>query len=104
LSTELWLQRSRWCSALDGACRCLSGPGDLNAIELWYRAWLECELGGWLSAGLVVSNEAQNDAETGPSEQTAVLGVRNLPYLAEDLWVKGGALEEGDGAFAGDDA
>jgi hypothetical protein len=51
-----------------------------------------------------VSDESQDDAETGPGEQSAVLSVRNLPYLAEDLRVQSGSLEEGYGAFTSDDA
>jgi hypothetical protein len=51
-----------------------------------------------------VSNESQDDAEAGPGEQSAVLSVRNLPYLAEYLRVQGGTLEEGNGAFSSDDA
>lgn len=78
--------------------------GDLDAIELGYGCLLEGELGGWVSAGLIVTNEAQNDAEAGPGEQTTVLSVGNLPYLAEDLWVEGGALEERYGALASDNA
>jgi hypothetical protein len=49
-----------------------------------------------------VSNETQNDAEARPGEQATVLSVRDLPYLAEDLRVEGGAFEEGHGAFASD--
>ena len=51
-----------------------------------------------------MSDESQDDAETGPGEQSAVLSVRNLPYLAEDLRVQSGSLEEGYGAFTSDDA
>jgi hypothetical protein len=53
---------------------------------------------------LVVSNKTQYNAEARPSEQATVFGVRDLPYLAEDLRVEGGAFEEGNGAFASDDA
>jgi hypothetical protein len=82
----------------------LRSGGNLDAIELWYGCLLEGELGGWLSAGLVVSDETKDDAEAGPGEQTAVLSVGNLPYLAQDLRVEGCALEEGHGALASDDA
>ena len=82
----------------------MSSTRNLDAIELGYRALLEGEFGGWLPAGLVMSNETQYDAEPGPCEQTAVLGIRDLPYFAEDLRVEGGAFEEWDGAFASDDA
>lgn len=78
--------------------------GDLDAIELGYGCLLEGELGGWVSAGLIVSNETQNDAEAGPSEQATVLSVGNLPDLAEDLGVEGGAFEERYGALASDNA
>jgi hypothetical protein len=87
LSTKLRLQRSSWRSALGRARGCLCSAGDLNAIELRYGTLLEGELGGWLPTGLVVSNETQYDAETRPSEEATVLGIRNLPYLAEDLRV-----------------
>lgn len=53
---------------------------------------------------MIVSNESQDDAKSGSGKKPAVLGVCNLPYLAEDLGVQGGALEEGNGAFASDDA
>jgi hypothetical protein len=80
----------------------LGSAGDLDAIEFRYGSLLEGELGGWLSTGLVVSNETENDAEARPGEQATVLRVRDLPYLAEDLRVEGGAFEEGHGAFASD--
>jgi hypothetical protein len=82
----------------------LRSGGDLDAIELGYGCLLEGELGGWVSAGLVVTDETQNDAEAGPGEEATVLSVGNLPYLAEDLRVEGGAFEEGHGALAGDNA
>jgi hypothetical protein len=82
----------------------LRSGGDLDAIELGYGRLLEGELGGWVSAGLVVSDETQDDAEAGSGEEATVLSVGNLPYLAEDLRVEGGAFEEGHGALASDDA
>ena len=104
LSAQLWLERSRWYAALRRTSGCLCSARDLDAIELGYRCLLEGELGGWLSAGLVVTDKTQNDAEAGPGEQATVLSVGNLPYLAEDLRVEGGALEEGYGALASDNA
>ena len=65
---------------------------------------LEGEFGGWLSASLVVSDETQDDAESGPCEKATVLSVCDLPYLAEHLRVEGGAFEEGHGALASDNA
>lgn len=57
-----------------------------------------------VSAGLVVSDEAQDLAKAGHGQQTAVLCVCNLPYLAQDGWLQLGALEELDGDLACDDA
>lgn len=53
-----------------------------------------------VSAGLVVSDEAQDLAEAGHGQQTAVLRVCNLPYLAQDRRLQLGALEELDGNLA----
>lgn len=64
----------------------------------------EGELGRRVSASLVVADEAQDLAEAGHGQQTAVLRVCNLPYLAQDGRRQLGALEELDGNLARDDA
>jgi len=51
-----------------------------------------------------VPDQPQHHAEARLGEQPAVLGIRNLPYFAEDIGGDLGALEEGDGALAGYDA
>lgn len=51
-----------------------------------------------------MANEAQDLAEAGHGQQTAVLRVCNLPYLAQNSWLQLGALEELDGDLARDDA
>ena len=51
-----------------------------------------------------MSNETQDLAEAGHGQQTAVLRVCNLPYLAQHRRRKLGALEELDGDLACDDA
>jgi hypothetical protein len=63
-----------------------------------------CKLYGRITAGLVVADQAQDLAETRHGQQATVLGVCNLPYLAQDCGCKLGALEELDGDFACDDA
>jgi hypothetical protein len=62
------------------------------------------QLGGGISASLVVSDEAQDLAEASHGQETTVLGVCNLPYLAQDGWGQLGALEEFDGNLACYDA
>jgi hypothetical protein len=62
-----------------------------------------CELYRGFTAGLVVADQAQDLAEAGHGQQAAVLGVCNLPYLAQDCGCKLGALEELDGDLACDD-
>jgi hypothetical protein len=51
-----------------------------------------------------VPDQTQHLAEARHGQETAVLRVGNLPYLAQDGWGKLGALEELDGNFACDDA
>jgi hypothetical protein len=51
-----------------------------------------------------VADEAQDLAEAGHGQQTAVLRIGNLPYLAQDSRRELGALEELDGNLARDDA
>jgi hypothetical protein len=62
------------------------------------------KLGGGVSAGLVVSDQTQDLAEARHGQQTTVLRVCNLPYLAQDCWCKLGALKELDGNLARYDA
>ena len=64
----------------------------------------EGQFGRGISACLVVSDEAQDLAETRHGQETAVLRVCNLPYFAQDGWCQLGALEELDGNLAGYDA
>jgi hypothetical protein len=61
------------------------------------------QLGGRVSARLVVADETQDLAEAGHGEQAAVLRVCNLPYLAQYRRRKLGALKELDGDLARDD-
>jgi hypothetical protein len=51
-----------------------------------------------------VSDEAQDLAEAGHGQETAVLRICNLPYLAQDGGCQLGALEELDGNLACYDA
>lgn len=51
-----------------------------------------------------MSDEAQDLAEAGHGQETAVLRVCNLPYLAQDSGCQLGALEELDGNLACYDA
>jgi hypothetical protein len=51
-----------------------------------------------------VADEAQDLAEAGHGQKTAVLRVGNLPYLAQDGGRELGALEEFDGDLARYDA
>ena len=51
-----------------------------------------------------MSNQPQHHAEAGFAKKAAILGICNLPYLAKDLRVEGGAFEEGYGAFASHNA
>ena len=64
----------------------------------------ECQLRRGVSASLVVSDESQDLAEAGHGQQTAVLRVCNLPYLAQHGRGQLGALEELDGDLARYDA
>jgi hypothetical protein len=51
-----------------------------------------------------VSDEAQDLAEAGHGQETAVLGVCNLPYFTQHGWCQLSALEELDGDLACYDA
>lgn len=62
------------------------------------------KLGRGISASLVVSDQTQDLAEAGHGQQTTVLCVCDLPYLAQDSWLELGALEELDGNLARYDA
>lgn len=81
------------------------GSGQCYPIELGYRRRLE----GQICVRLLLSvlpptNQAQYHTEPRFGEEATVLGVGDLPYLAQYRRRHVGLLEEGDGALAGHDA
>lgn len=68
---------------LDGRLRLRRRGGSSwpDAFEAGDGPLLESQLGGWLSSGLSMADEAKYDAEASGSEEAAVLLVGNLPYL-----------------------
>lgn len=83
-----------WNAQGYGAC----GAGRVSLLTLKGKLWRG------IAACLVVADQAQDLAEAGRRQQAAVLGVGNLPYLAQHGGLQLGALEELDGDLAGDDA
>lgn len=100
--------------ALQAVQPVLRGPRTWEGVQLWTSAFIPSELPGehtserqlrrGVPASLVVSNKSQDLAEAGHGQQTAVLCICDLPYLAQDGRGQLCALEKLDGDLACYDA